>query len=131
LTDIYKYEQFGFVPLTNPMLWMERSPRRGGGMLARAKRFITLQDRIEKCFLYSMNGKAPDYTSPEMIATTAYIAFLSRGAVVGCGFPDVKMPTVIAVASPNPVHGAAVYGANCSACHGANGAGITGAFPAL
>jgi len=24
------YEQFGFVPLTNPMLWMERSARRAG-----------------------------------------------------------------------------------------------------
>jgi thiosulfate dehydrogenase len=97
----------------------------------RAKRFITVQDRIEECFLYSMNGKVLDYTSPDMIAITAYIAFLSRGAVVGRGFPDVKMPTVTAISSPNPVHGAAVYAANCSACHGANGAGIPGAFPAL
>jgi thiosulfate dehydrogenase len=98
---------------------------------ARAKRFITVQDRIEECFLYSMNGKALDYTSPDMIAMTAYIAFLSRGAVVGRGFPDVKMPTVTASASPHPVHGAVVYTANCSACHGANGAGVPGAFPAL
>jgi len=56
---------------------------------ARAKRFITLQDRIEECFLYSMNGKALDYPSPEMIAITAYISRFSRAAPSS----DVDFPT--------------------------------------
>jgi thiosulfate dehydrogenase len=90
-----------------------------------------VQDRIAECFLYSMNGKALAYTSPEMIAITAYIAFLSRGAVVPDGFADVNMPAVTAAASPSAARGATVYAANCSACHGATGAGIPGAFPAL
>ncbi|HUY11306.1 MAG TPA: hypothetical protein VMV73_03495, partial [Candidatus Dormibacteraeota bacterium] len=41
----------------------------------RAKRAITLQDRIAECFLYSMNGKPPAYTSHTMIAMVAYMAW--------------------------------------------------------
>jgi thiosulfate dehydrogenase len=40
----------------------------------RARRVITLQDRISECFLYSMNGRPPAYTSKAMIAIVAYIA---------------------------------------------------------
>ena len=54
----------------------------------RSHRFIALQDRLAECFLYSMNGRPPTYDSREMIALTAYIAFLSRGAEVGTGFAD-------------------------------------------
>src|SRR5579871_3045587 len=53
---------------------------------ARSHRFIALQDRLAECFLYSMNGTPPAYTSRTMIALTAYIAYLSRGAKVGTGF---------------------------------------------
>ena len=49
----------------------------------RARRVITLQDRIAECFLYSMNGTAPAYASKEMVAIVAYIAWLSRGVAVG------------------------------------------------
>ena len=97
----------------------------------RAHRLITLQDRINECFLYSMNGKALAYTSSDMIAITAYIAWLSRGAVVGVGFPNAAMPTIEHPPVADSANGAKLYAANCSACHGAGGAGVPNVFPPL
>jgi thiosulfate dehydrogenase len=97
----------------------------------RAHRFITVQDRIDECFLYSMNGKALSYTSRDMIAITAYIAWLSRGARVGTGFPGVTMPAIASPPPANAANGAKLYAATCSACHGANGAGVPNVFPPL
>jgi thiosulfate dehydrogenase len=89
----------------------------------RAKRFIALQDRIAECFLYSMNGKPPSYYSKEMIAITAYIAFLSRGATVGTGF-EGQGPLKLAAGPPNRSDGAMIYRNRCMSCHQANGAGL-------
>jgi thiosulfate dehydrogenase len=96
----------------------------------RAHRFIALQDRIAECFLYSMNGKPPAYSSKEMIAMTAYIAFLSRGAVVGSGFADQEPPALTATV-PNAKNGSELYAARCSACHGAGGNGLGVEYPPL
>ena len=98
----------------------------------RAKRFITLQDRLQECFLYSMNGYAPPPNSREIIAMTAYIAFLSRGAEVGKGFPNQGFVTLHASKPSDKRAGARIYSARCAACHGANGAGNPAAnFPPL
>jgi len=99
---------------------------------ARAKRVITLQDRLAECFLYSMNGTPPAYTSKEMIAMVAYIAYLSRGVPTGAAQSKsdrfiVPLPS----ASPDVAHGQVLYAQKCAACHQANGAGIHGAFPPL
>ncbi len=93
----------------------------------RAGRFIALQDRIAECFLYSMNGHPPAYYSHEMLAITAYIAWLSRGAPTGIGFPGQGPVDVKAPGAPNPANGAAIYAARCASCHAAdgNGAGLT------
>ncbi len=89
----------------------------------RANRFIAIQDRLAECFLYSMNGKPPAYYSREMIALTAYIAWLSRGAPVGSGFAG-QGPLRLKVSSPpNVADGEKVYAAKCIECHGQNGAG--------
>lgn len=98
----------------------------------RAKRVITLQDRLAECFLYSMNGTPPAYTSKEMVGMVAYIAYLSRDVPTGAAQPKndafiVPLPS----ASPDLAHGQALYAQKCSACHQANGAGIHGAFPPL
>jgi thiosulfate dehydrogenase len=97
---------------------------------ARSKRFIALQDRLAECFFYSMNGTTPPYDSREMIAMTAYIAYLSRGTVVGKGAPDQGLVMFDAPHRPSAARGAKVYTASCQACHGANGSG-NGAFPPL
>ena len=83
-----------------------------------------LQDRVNDCFERSMNGTplAPD--SADMTAIIAYMTWLSQGVpsgvpIEGRGFARIKdAPT------PDPDHGALVYGQKCSACHGAEGAGL-------
>ncbi len=97
----------------------------------RSHRFITLQDRLAECFLYSMNGRPPAYDSREMIALTAYIAFLSRGAEVGTGFADQAYEIAKPAHTPSIAAGKDVYAQRCTACHAADGAGRAGAFPPL
>jgi thiosulfate dehydrogenase len=97
----------------------------------RSHRFIALQDRIAECFLYSMNGRTPAYTSREMIALTAYIAFLSRGAKVGTGFSGQGLATIKPDHAPDPQAGRAIYAQQCSACHAADGGGHGASFPPL
>jgi thiosulfate dehydrogenase len=94
----------------------------------RAHRFIALQDRIAECFLYSMNGKPPAYYSREMIALTAYIAWLSRGAPTGNGFLNQGPVAVTPQKPPSAARGAHIYSTRCISCHGATGDGA-GAIP--
>ena len=96
----------------------------------RSGHFITLQDRLTECFLYSMNGTPPAYSSHEMIALTAYIAYLSRGAVIGKGFPGQGLVNFTPDRTPSIAAGKTVYATRCLSCHGANGQG-GGAFPPL
>ena len=97
---------------------------------ARAKRVITLQDRIAECFLYSMNGTPPAYFSREMIAVDAYIAFLSRGLPVGAAPDRSQRFAMTRVPVPDVVSGSHVYADRCVKCHGAQGAG-TVKYPPL
>jgi len=97
----------------------------------RAHRMIALQDRLAECFLYSMNGKPPAYNSREMIALVAYIAYLSRGTPVGATpDPSVKLTKFAPPQPPSVQRGSALYAQQCSACHGAGGAG-SAVFPPL
>lgn len=98
----------------------------------RSHRFIALQDRLQECFIYSMNGYPPPPNSREIIAMTAYIAWLSRNAPVGTGFPNQGFVKLHASGPPDKAAGAKIYAAQCSACHGQNGAGNSVAgFPPL
>ncbi|HTJ26735.1 MAG TPA: c-type cytochrome [Candidatus Limnocylindria bacterium] len=97
----------------------------------RAKRFISLQDRIAECFLYSENGRPPAYTSREMEAITAYIAWLSNGRPVGRRVVGYGLEKFTPPHPADPQHGAQVYAQRCETCHGADGAGRNGAFPPL
>jgi thiosulfate dehydrogenase len=98
---------------------------------ARAKRVISLQDRLAECFLYSMNGHPPAYSSREMEAMVAYIAYLSRGAKLGSKpDPAVRLAHFDPPAKPDAQRGAKLYAQRCQSCHGADGGGST-AFPPL
>ncbi len=98
----------------------------------RSKRVIALQDRLAECFLYSMNGRAPAYTSKEMIAMVAYLAYISRDVPVGAPKAEaddfaVKVPAT----APDVAKGGQLYAEKCATCHQANGAGVGGTFPPL
>ena len=91
---------------------------------ARAGRVITLEDRINGCFLRSMNGKPLPLDSVEMKAMVAYFDWM-RGKtraddkVAGRGMGKIDARLV-----PDPVNGKHIYAAQCALCHGAQGEGI-------
>ncbi len=96
----------------------------------RAGHMITMKDRIQECFVRSENGAPLSYTGPEMQALVDYITWLSqpqqnRRRLVGRGL--VKLPAL----TPDPQHGAQIYAAQCSGCHGADGQGKLPQFPPL
>lgn len=98
----------------------------------RAHRVIALQDRIAECFLYSMNGRAPAYSSKAMIAIVAYMAWLSRGSSVGANqAASDRYVEPLPSTAPNPARGAALYRQKCAACHQIDGLGISGTYPPL
>lgn len=84
----------------------------------------TLASRLQGCFQFSMNGKAPPQDDPIMTALQTYAAFLAQGAPVGMpvegsGYPKLKKPAH----APNYVRGQQVYAQNCALCHGVDGQG--------
>ena len=96
----------------------------------------TIEERIQGCFRFSMNGTPPAADSPEMQALVTYFHWLATGLPVGitpkgAGYPKLATP-------PKPAslrRGAAVYAANCALCHGGDGngyaSGNTQVFPPL
>ncbi len=104
---------------------------------ARSAMVETLGDRLNDCFLRSMNGKALPLESAEMKGLLAYAWWLSDGvptgeSVTGRGFERAVPPKQ----PPDPVRGKALYAGKCAGCHGVDGAGTPGAngayvFPPL
>lgn len=96
----------------------------------------TLTDRIQGCFLFSMNGKPPPADSEVMVALESYFHWLATGAPVnvampGGGYPELPTPAQ----APSPERGARVFETHCALCHGADGQGRQSAgvvvFPPL
>lgn len=96
----------------------------------------TLAERIQGCFRYSMNGKAPPLGDPVLVALESYSYWLAKGAQVGTkvpgsGYPKLPKPSLPA----DYARGQHVYTVNCALCHGANGQGQSSAgqvtFPPL
>jgi thiosulfate dehydrogenase len=91
---------------------------------AKSDRVVTLAERIQQCFTFSMNGLPPPLDSHEMAALLAYAQYVSRGRPVGVeqegrGFPTVERTGT----DPNPLLGKALYAGRCAACHGEHGEG--------
>ena len=84
----------------------------------------TLASRIQGCFEYSMNGKAPPANDEVITALQTYSFWLAKGApvgtpVAGSGYPRLKKPAMPA----DYARGEKVYAQNCATCHGADGQG--------
>jgi thiosulfate dehydrogenase len=95
---------------------------------ARSARLDLLEDRINDCFERSLNGRALKAESREMHDIVAYLAYISTDVPVGARIDGQGLPKV----DPLPgdtVRGAAVFGAQCSRCHGAGGEGTAVAPP--
>lgn len=94
----------------------------------RAGHVITLQERIQECFVRSENGKPLPVDSPQMKALVAYIQYLSRDGVKGrpyAGRGLVHLPRL----TGHPSRGRAIYVMQCATCHQPDGSGIPEAYP--
>ena len=90
----------------------------------RAGKEVSLKQRINGCFLRSMNGKPLDPGSREMTSMIAYMEWLAqkvpaeqRISVVNAGEIDTRLV-------PDPVRGKQIYADQCAACHGLSGEGM-------
>ncbi len=110
----------GTVPLAGPFvgLWGVFPDYR-----TRGAQIDNLAERINDCFLRSMNGKPLAYDSTEMNAMLMYINWLSTGVPVGSSVVGRGMGSVNSALTPNAAHGKQVYADKCAVCHGATGQG--------
>lgn len=84
----------------------------------------TFAERMQGCFRFSMNGKAPPLGDPVLVALETYAYWLSKGAplgekIAGRGYPKLPPPAQKA----DYARGAQVYTQHCAVCHGADGQG--------
>lgn len=101
------------------------------------KHVNTLAERMQGCFKYSMNGKAPPLGDPVLVALESYAYWLASGAPIdpkipGRGYPKLPEPSL----PRDYARGQQVFEQHCAVCHGADGAGQNDAsgqpvFPAL
>lgn len=88
------------------------------------KKVNTYAERLQGCFMYSENGKAPPLGSKVLVALESYSYWMAKGLPVdektaGRGYPDVPEPAE----APDYVRGEQVYQARCAMCHRADGQG--------
>ncbi len=91
---------------------------------AKAGKVVSLAYRIQECFLYSMNGKAPPATGNTMTALLSYCAWLAHKAPTGVilkgrGYKKLPLPSL----PPSKSRGRKVFLINCMQCHGVHGEG--------
>lgn len=107
----------------------------------REKVVLTLQDRIDNCFMRSMDGTRPIIDSEASMAMLTYITWLSTGNTIDINPATSKAPNYSKViqkfteiqkkaSHENFKNGKKVFDMKCAACHGANGAGVA-TFPPL
>ncbi|MHB2033546.1 MAG: c-type cytochrome [Gemmatimonadaceae bacterium] len=100
------------------------------------KHVNTFEERMQGCFRFSMNGKAPPLGDSVLVAVESYAYWLSTGArvneaIAGRGYPPVPKPAL----APDYARGGAVFAQHCAVCHGPDGQGQRAAgvqvFPPL
>ena len=103
---------------------------------AKNHRVNTFAERLQGCFQYSMNGKAPPLGDDVLVALEAYAYWMSKGEAIGVAPPGHgyrKLPKP--AQAPDYARGASVFKRDCALCHGDDGQGQQAAgrtvFPPL
>lgn len=84
------------------------------------KHVNTFSERLQGCFKYSMNGKAPPLGDPVLVALESYAYWLASGATIAANIPGRGYPSV-----PKPPlerdygRGQQMFEQSCALCHGA------------
>ncbi len=89
---------------------------------------IDLTERINGCFMRSMNGKKLPVDSPEMQGMLAYMHWLGDGMPKGAKVAGRTEGPIDTSLVPDPVRGEQIYAAQCASCHGNNGEGMKDPF---
>lgn len=95
---------------------------------ARQGRIITIEDRINGCFLRSMAGRPLPPVSADMRDMVSYLAFLSRGVTAGAEVKGSGLPEMVPL-EPDTARGREIYASTCARCHGEWGEGRSFAPP--
>ena len=86
---------------------------------------LTIEDRINNCFEYPMNGEKLPYDSREMRAMVSYIRWLSEGKVISYKEDSLHLVKISFIDRPaNVERGKKIYYNTCVKCHGVDGTGI-------
>lgn len=101
----------------------------------RAGRAVTLQERLQSCFLRSLNGKAPPEGSAVLQNLFDYVSYLSTGVskdqlLEWRALDWIPASEKIPIDKLDPAAGRALFEQKCAACHGRSGGG-DGWAPAL
>jgi thiosulfate dehydrogenase len=96
----------------------------------RAKRKITLEDRIQECVTRSENGKPLPHDGPEMRALFDFFDWLQASYPADKPIPARGL-AVLPELKADLDRGEKVYSEKCAACHGKDGAGVPPILPPL
>ena len=92
---------------------------------AKAKKVVTLEKRIQECFMYSENGKTPPANGKTITALVTYASWLARGAPTGANLPGRGYrPLARPALTPSAVRGKQLFTVDCMMCHGDHGQGL-------
>lgn len=97
---------------------------------AREAKVLNAEDRINECFVRSMNGEYLDPNGEDMRAMISYFNYIAQGVPMGekeipwRNQNDLKELTV-----PDVKNGEALFQKSCIACHGGNGEGTQAGPP--
>ena len=95
---------------------------------SRAGSVQIIEDRIDDCFLRSMNGKVLPRDSRDLHDIVSYLAFLSLGVPVGAQVEGQGFPRLQPLEG-DTARGRTQYATTCVRCHGAAGEGTVVAPP--
>jgi len=95
----------------------------------RRARVDLIEDRVNDCFLRSLNGRAIPADGSDMRDIVTFLAWLSRGVAVGDSVKPQSVPALATLAA-DTTRGAQIYVESCARCHGATGLGA-GVVPPL
>lgn len=101
----------------------------------RAGRLFSLEDRIVGCFERSQNGagerveKSISPVANEVLALSAYLAWLSHGYPMGVNLPwrghnVIEPDKLLPVSKLDAKRGELLFMEKCSSCHGGDGQGV-------
>lgn len=101
---------------------------------------ITLQDRVNGCFMRSMNGMRLPENSEALLAIVSYINWLSQGfplqpdpdravSSLNRSFPNPAIKAMALAGKAVAANGASIYDSRCAPCHGVHGEGLVGSPP--